>query len=224
MATYSRAPAPSAKEDRVKDLWTVISSDLRSPSSSSSSVGSQSLESQSGTDLFSVFLGELGAGKSTLIQSFMGKEEPPKPTVALEYQFARRPRPGSTTGAKDVAHVWELGGGLPVRSLVGVPVQQALDSSAAVIVLDMARAADAVPALAKWLGLLGRRVREGRDALAKSSPERAEALDRKSVERFGAAHPDLPSVRSTLLPIPVLVVLNKYGSILSKSGNPLTPW
>jgi dynein light intermediate chain 2 len=36
-----------------------------------------------------------------------GKDDKPKPTVALEYMFARRT--GSANGAKDVAHIWELG-------------------------------------------------------------------------------------------------------------------
>lgn len=33
-------------------------------------------------------------------------EERPKPTVALEYMFARR---STASGAKEIAHIWDLG-------------------------------------------------------------------------------------------------------------------
>ena len=67
-------------------------------------------------ETYSLFTGQHGSGKSSLMALLQGggssgKEDKPKPTVALEYMFARK----SNNGAKDVAHIWELGGGVQVR-------------------------------------------------------------------------------------------------------------
>ena len=47
-------------------------------------------------DCVTVFVGPKGGGKTTLIQQFLGKTaaEGVKTTTALEYQFARRLKPG----------------------------------------------------------------------------------------------------------------------------------
>ena len=58
-----------------------------------------------------LFVGAKNSGKSTLIHSFLMKEDTPKPTSALEYRFARR----STGEDKAVANIWELGGGSQLR-------------------------------------------------------------------------------------------------------------
>ena len=64
-------------------------------------------------ETFSLFVGQHESGKSSLLAllqsagGLSGKDDKPKPTVALEYMFARRT--GSANGAKDVAHIWELG-------------------------------------------------------------------------------------------------------------------
>ncbi len=42
-----------------------------------------------------------------LVGAFVWWQEVPKPTVALEYTYGRRSN--STTSAKDIAHIWELG-------------------------------------------------------------------------------------------------------------------
>ena len=66
-----------------------------------------------------------------------GAEDTPKPTVALEYMFARR---SSGSGLQDIAHVWELGGGATLADLLNVPITpQRLPSNAYVIVIDLSR-------------------------------------------------------------------------------------
>ena len=51
-----------------------------------------------------LFVGAKGAGKSTLIHSFLLKEDPQKPTTALEYRFARRST--GTNNASTVCNIW----------------------------------------------------------------------------------------------------------------------
>ena len=62
-----------------------------------------------------VVVGNRGAGKTTLVSRFLNpeKDDVPKPSVALEYTFGRRS--GAHGDVKDVAHIWELGGGVQVR-------------------------------------------------------------------------------------------------------------
>ena len=69
-------------------------------------------DSASGVECELLFVGAKNSGKSTLIHSFLMKEDTPKPTTALEYRFARR----STGEDKAVANIWELGGGSQLSS------------------------------------------------------------------------------------------------------------
>jgi dynein light intermediate chain 2 len=48
----------------------------------------------------------------------MTRDEQPKPTTALEYTFGRRSK--NNNMLKDVAHVWELGGGIALSNLIEV--------------------------------------------------------------------------------------------------------
>lgn len=75
-------------------------------------------------------LGSQSAGKTTIINKFLDKESAtgaaPRPTLALEYAFARKSAssstditgagPHQTSSARIVCHVWELGGGLLANS------------------------------------------------------------------------------------------------------------
>ena len=49
------------------------------------------------------------------------RDEQPKATTALEYTFGRRSKNNNLH--KDVAHVWELGGGIALSNLIEVSYQ-----------------------------------------------------------------------------------------------------
>ena len=122
----------------------------------------------------------------------MGKEvDQIKPTLALEYQFARRPRIGvPSTTSKDISHVWELGGGLTVPSLIGIPLMPDLTSTTIVIVLDMSDVPNVLPHLLKWVDVVGRKVREKVGEVDRRGEVR-DLLERRKIERIGGSnHPD----------------------------------
>ena len=48
------------------------------------------------------------------------REEQSKPTTGMEYTYGRRSR-GSNM-AKDVTHLWELGGGTSLAKLIEIPI------------------------------------------------------------------------------------------------------
>ncbi|KAM9476494.1 cytoplasmic dynein 2 light intermediate chain 1 isoform 1-T2 [Clarias gariepinus] len=84
------------------------------------------------------FMGSKTGGKTTILFRCIDRDEVPKPTLALEYTFGRRARAHNTL--KDVAHLWELGGGTSLSDLVQIPITpQNLSTLSVVLVLDLSK-------------------------------------------------------------------------------------
>uniref|UniRef100_A0A7N5KLZ6 Dynein cytoplasmic 2 light intermediate chain 1 n=1 Tax=Ailuropoda melanoleuca TaxID=9646 RepID=A0A7N5KLZ6_AILME len=66
------------------------------------------------------FIGSKNGGKTTIILRCLDRDEPPKPTLALEYTYGRRAR--GHNRPKDIAHFWELGGGTSLLDLISIPI------------------------------------------------------------------------------------------------------
>ena len=98
--TYAPAAAPAAA---VVDIFKLVADKVADQE--------QERAVDAGVECELLFVGAKNSGKSTLIHSFLMKEDTPKPTTALEYRFARR----STGDDKAVANIWELGGGSQLR-------------------------------------------------------------------------------------------------------------
>ena len=89
------------------DIWSSIVADRKASGEGEPAAGRESTV---------ILVGNKQVGKSTLVSRFLNPEKddgPPKPSVALEYTFGRRS--GAQGDVKDVAHIWELGGGRQVR-------------------------------------------------------------------------------------------------------------
>lgn len=112
-------------------------------------------------------VGAKDSGKTTQIQAFLnpaGKDGKHKSTTALEYTYGRK----SNGNIKDVAHIWELGGGLRLRSMLPVVIKPAnIDRLTVVIVIDLSQTGDAVPLLEKWLGVLRQHTSNALSAMKK---------------------------------------------------------
>ncbi|KAJ1463313.1 hypothetical protein M885DRAFT_475387 [Pelagophyceae sp. CCMP2097] len=173
-------------------------------------------------DSFSLFVGQRASGKSSLLallQTSLTKEQP-KPTVALEYVFARRS--AKTGTAKDVAHIWELGGGTHLEQLVGVPITpQRLPRCVLGLVVDLSTPSDAVLCLGHWMKTLRTHVSGALEALKKTAEGSrvAEKLVDEAKARYSerkpekkgdrpVEHPDRRAIDASA--IPILVVCNKY--------------
>ncbi|CAM9673551.1 unnamed protein product, partial [Discosporangium mesarthrocarpum] len=164
---------------------------------------------------FALCVGMPGAGKSSLLQMYLNpnKNDTPRPTVALEYMFARR---ATTANApKDIAHIWELGGGSHVSDLVRVPITTARFRNALyIIVVDLSKPSSVIPHLLHWTDQIKARafdhacvkvcVRE----LSKKDPTFADNLKRKTYAKLGRDHPDLKTVKPC--PVPLIIIANKY--------------
>lgn len=104
-----------------------------------------------------LFVGSKQAGKSTIINNFLGKDEVPKPTAALEFRFARRS--AGSHNATAVANLWELGGGTQLAELLKVVlVPGRLSRCMVAITLDMSSPNDALATLLFWLQVHARLV------------------------------------------------------------------
>uniref|UniRef100_A0A673UXA7 Cytoplasmic dynein 2 light intermediate chain 1 n=1 Tax=Suricata suricatta TaxID=37032 RepID=A0A673UXA7_SURSU len=66
------------------------------------------------------FIGSKNGGKTTIILRCLDRDEPPKPTLALEYTYGRRAKGHNIP--KDIAHFWELGGGTSLLDLISTPI------------------------------------------------------------------------------------------------------
>ena len=98
-----QAAAPAAAAAPPVDIFKLVADKVLEQD--------QERDAGAGVESELLFVGAKNSGKSTLIHSFLSKEEAPKPTSALEYRFARR----STGEDKAVANIWELGGGSQLR-------------------------------------------------------------------------------------------------------------
>ncbi|CAM9966207.1 unnamed protein product [Scytosiphon promiscuus] len=158
---------------------------------------------------FALCVGMPGAGKSTLLNAYLNPNNDgiPKPTVALEYMFARRA--SAANRPKDVAHIWELGGGPHVSDLVRVPITpDRFHDAVYVIVVDLSKPSSVIPYLLHWTDQIKACVKVCVRDLAKRDSSFAEALKKKTYAKLGRDHPDLRAVRPC--PVPLVIIGNKY--------------
>jgi dynein light intermediate chain 2 len=159
-------------------------------------------------ETYALFVGQKQAGKSTVITAFHNpsKDDVPKPTVALEYLFARRS--SGSNQPKDVAHIWELGGGLRLSNLVCVPLTSLTVSKAVVtVVVDLSQPQNLLNNISQWLHILRARAEASISELRASDPSAADIIDRAVSARYRADHPDRAVVRP--LPISTSIVATK---------------
>eukprot|EP00397_Hematodinium_sp_SG-2012_P054027 GEMP01064880.1.p1 GENE.GEMP01064880.1~~GEMP01064880.1.p1 ORF type:complete len:348 (+),score=87.82 GEMP01064880.1:58-1101(+) len=145
------------------------------------------------SDVMVVFVGRKGCGKSTLIDRFInhrrGDKEFPKPTLALDFKFARFQADGATT--KTLASIFDFAdAGDDDASMLKILPQSFLRCVCCICV-DLSAPATVIPSLRKWLHKLR--------SWAKPSKEKDLAL---------AEHVDLASL--DLFPYPLVIFATKW--------------
>jgi dynein light intermediate chain 2 len=103
-------------------------------------------------------VGTQGAGKSSMVQAFLGTassaagDKKPKPTVALEYTYGRR---SNAAGGKDLCQIWELGGGERLKELIPVVLTPAREKHAcAVVCVDLSRPDSCLDEAVRWCDIV----------------------------------------------------------------------
>ncbi|XP_038592970.1 cytoplasmic dynein 2 light intermediate chain 1 [Micropterus salmoides] len=113
-------------------LWELAAAEVRETEGGEEDGG----ETVSERTVF--LLGSKAGGKTSILLRCIDRDEPSKPTLALEYTFGRRARGHNTP--KDIAHLWELGGGTFLSDLVQIPITPvSITSLSVILVLDLSK-------------------------------------------------------------------------------------
>jgi len=210
MARVRKKDAPKGEEDFENSILARLTREQQQTS----------LEDQSG-EVTLFFCGPKKSGKTSLVDRFINpakvddnSAQPPKPTVALDYKFARyAPSDSSGSSGKMLAHIYDLGGEDCNDSLVAMPVSAAtVGHLVAAIVVDLSEPWTVLPALDKWMTLLRAQAAKAFEAMAQdpeNGPQRVAAIQaarQAAVEAAYSEHPDAGSIT----PFPVQLVI--FGS------------
>ncbi|KAH8293253.1 hypothetical protein KR018_005756 [Drosophila ironensis] len=152
-----------------------------------------------------LILGSKCVGKTTVINKFFDREDhSTRPTLALEYSFARRMGSGKTP---QVMNVWELGSLENADQLLEVPMRtHGLQQLAVFIMLDLSQPQRF------WMDLecAYKRLRDtAEQMLEKLTPAVREMVEQKTLQRLGQQNAKDLGNREPL-PFPVVIVGGKY--------------
>jgi len=152
-------------------------------------------------------VGAKSAAKTSIILRFLDRDEQPKPTTALEYTFGRRSK--NNNMLKDVAHVWELGGGIALSNLIEVPItKQCVKNLSVVICVDLSKPETIWTTLESLLNTIKLRVKKVIAELKRECPSDANQLVAECLARYGSDHPDKDNL--DIIPIPITIIGTKY--------------
>lgn len=153
--------------------------------------------------------GSKDSGKSTLIQNFLERDEPPKPTIALDYCFARRAKQNNMAGVKDVASLSELGGCKSTVKLIDAAISKSSISNLVIVmVLDLSKPNDIWEIQHAILSQVKQRVSAVLNEEKKNNPDLEKVLMKKAWNRIGNVHTDKNMISPLL--VPLVIVGSKY--------------
>ncbi|XP_017875869.1 cytoplasmic dynein 2 light intermediate chain 1 [Ceratina calcarata] len=86
-----------------------------------------------------IIVGSKSVGKTTIVHRFLEKDEPPKPTIAMDYSFGRKTGKSLT---KSIVHVWEVGhltSSLMSAAMTGSSLTHSPHHVTVLVVLDLSQ-------------------------------------------------------------------------------------
>lgn len=153
------------------------------------------------------FIGNKNGGKTTIILRCIDRDEAPKPTLALEYTFGRRAKGHNTP--KDIAHFWELGGGLSLMDLINIPISiENIRTFSIVLVLDLSKPSELWHTIEKLLPVTKNHVDKIIADIGKSNSKVANKIVQNVWRSFPNNHPDRELIDP--FPLPLLIIGSKY--------------
>ncbi|XP_041352795.1 cytoplasmic dynein 2 light intermediate chain 1-like isoform X2 [Gigantopelta aegis] len=190
-----------SKGDNIDSLWDIA---IEQDRTSKQEKG----DSQTCNEDSAVFIvGSKNSGKTSMILRFLDRDEAPKPTVALEYTFGRRAKGHNI--AKDVGHIWELGGGTWLAKLMDIPINpDTIMHTTLIIVLDLSLPNELWFTLESLLTAAKSRIETVIAEMKNTMPNMRDKLREKAWERVGSDHPDKNMIDPFL--IPLVIVGSKF--------------
>uniref|UniRef100_A0A2K5QHE4 Dynein cytoplasmic 2 light intermediate chain 1 n=1 Tax=Cebus imitator TaxID=2715852 RepID=A0A2K5QHE4_CEBIM len=145
--------------------------------------------------------------KNAVMLSCFQLDEPPKPTLALEYTYGRRAKGHNTP--KDIAHFWELGGGTSLLDLISIPItSDTLRMFSLVLVLDLSKPNDLWPTMENLLQATKSHVDKVIMKLGKTNSEAVSEMRQKIWNNMQKDHPDREIIDP--FPVPLVIIGSKY--------------
>ena len=182
---------------RVDDLWSILDKTV-------------AVSEEESSDTTILFVGDSQSGKTSIIQGFLKPTaaKDPKPTFALDYNFARRKNPNNPSAPKSVSHLWELGGDISEPSLLDVPISlREMLSTSVVICCDLSKTQNIFASTHRWIKLI-------RDVVARKLKQAQNGNSALiSTLKENAAKPYVDHIdRSRVKPceLPLYIVCTKY--------------
>uniref|UniRef100_A0A183SRU4 Cytoplasmic dynein 2 light intermediate chain 1 n=1 Tax=Schistocephalus solidus TaxID=70667 RepID=A0A183SRU4_SCHSO len=142
------------------------------------------------------------------------KDENPKPTLALEYNFARKSL--GPYVAKSVAHIWELGGGPKLSNLLDVTVSKdSIENLCYIVVVDLSSPKELWVNLMHFLSSYEARIMQVLERISIKSKEnlRHEILA-KAQARIDEKHIDRELMN--IFPVSLIIIGSKYDEFLKQ--------
>ncbi|CAF1075833.1 unnamed protein product [Rotaria sordida] len=167
----------------------------------------ETLPTESNTVLF---VGSRTGGKTTMILRYLERtNEAAKPTIALDYNYAKKPKTIDTIG-KDVGHIWELGDGTFLTKLIDVVLTpETIANASVVLVLDLSQPQELWHTYQTLYEAIAKRIKYCINEASKQNPYIKEKLKQSVLKRLGnAVRLDKGEIEP--LRIPLLIVGSKY--------------
>ncbi|XP_030166366.1 cytoplasmic dynein 2 light intermediate chain 1 isoform X1 [Lynx canadensis] len=162
------------------------------------------------------FIGSKNGGKTTIILRCLDRDEPPKPTLALEYTYGRRTKGHNIP--KDIAHFWELGGGTSLLDLISIPItSDTLRTFSIVLVLDLSKPNDLWPTMENLLQAMKSHVDKMIMKLGKTNSKAASEMRQRIWSNMQKDHPFTSKSEALLLKIRGVINQLAFGIDRSKS-------
>jgi len=168
----------------------------------------KSKENEKPSNKFLFFTGGSSSGKTTSILNFLSRDEKPRPTVALEYTFARK---SGNLQNKITSHIWELGGGSHLNKLLQIPINpQTIQHLTIVIVVDLSKPEMIWKYTEELIKNMKVRAEDVIKEVNKEDPNFGKALKKAAKHRLGSEKDKflLDSIKP--FPIPLIIIGSKY--------------
>jgi len=234
----------------VQDLWSkLLNADEDGASDIQSNRKCGNIQKTKRESTTVVFCGDAKSGKSSLIQTYLKPTaystttttKDPKPTIALEYNFAKQKMnddlenilPSSSNDyyysdsnnnseglVSAISHIWELGGELlDHHSLLDVPVNKhTIETTSFVICCDLSVPQNVIHSLHKWLRVIKdliKRVTQSKSV--EHGIDFTTLADNNAATNLYASHIH-DSTRCQPCQVPLCIVITKYDLFKSRSG------
>uniref|UniRef100_A0A669BJ11 Cytoplasmic dynein 2 light intermediate chain 1 n=1 Tax=Oreochromis niloticus TaxID=8128 RepID=A0A669BJ11_ORENI len=186
-------------------LWELAAAEVHSRESGGAEDGDGGEAVNERTVLL---MGSKAGGKTSILLRCLDRDELSKPTLALEYTFGRRARGHNTP--KDIAHLWELGGGTSLSDLVQIPITPVSISCLSVIlVLDLSKPNALWGTMEKLLQAAQAHLERTSSQVQKSKPGVKHQTPSHSAARvLPKDYPDRELISP--FPVPLLIIGSKY--------------